>query len=120
REANQPVTFGYGNFGPKWTCNWLSYVTDDGPGVISANPPVNVRGGGTELFRGFDSGTQSYTPDRQTLAVLVRTSPGTYERRIPSGAKETFSQSDESLSYPRRVFLTRVVDVTGDSTTVTN
>jgi RHS repeat-associated protein len=118
REANQPITFGYGNLGPKWTCNWLSYVTDDGPSVVSVSPAVYVRGGGTELFRGFDSGTQSYAPDRQTLAVLVRTSPGTYERRFPSGAKEVFSQSDGSISYPRRVFLTTVVDATGDPTTV--
>src|SRR5207247_7684291 len=28
-EANQPANFTYSNFGPKWTFNWLSYITDD-------------------------------------------------------------------------------------------
>ena len=119
REANQPATFAYGNLGPKWTFNWLSYVTDDGSAAASATPSVYVRGGGTEVFGGYDSGTQSYTPDRQTLAVLVRTSSSTYERRFPNGSKEIFSQSDGSTSYPRRIFLTSVGDATGNSTTLT-
>ena len=68
REANQPSTFAYGNLGPKWTYNWLSYVTDDPTANTTASPTVYVRGGGTEVFGGFDSGTQSYAPERQTLA----------------------------------------------------
>ena len=119
REANQPTTFAYGNLGPKWTFNWLSYVTDDGSAAASASPTVYVRGGGTEVFGGFDSGTQSYAPDRQTLAILVRTSSSTYERKFPNGSKEVFSQSDGSTSYPRRIFLTSVVDAAGNSTTLT-
>jgi len=119
REANQPTTFAYGNLGPKWTFNWLSYVTDGGPAAPSASPVVYVRGGGTEVFGGFDSGTQSYAPDRQTLAVLVRTSSNTYEKKFPNGSKEVFSQSDGSTSYPRRVFLTSAVDAAGNSTTLT-
>jgi RHS repeat-associated protein len=71
------------------------------------------------VFRGFDSGTQSYAPDRQTLALLVRTSTSTYERIFPNGSKEVFSQSDGSPSYPRRIFLTSVVDAAGNSTTLT-
>jgi RHS repeat-associated protein len=119
REANQPTTFAYSNLGPKWTFNWLSYVTDNGPAAASASPTVYVRGGGTEVFSGFDSGTKSYAPDRQTLAVLVRTSGSTYEKNFPNGSKEVFSQSDGSSSYPRRIFLTSVVDATGNATTLT-
>lgn len=118
REANQPATFNYSNLGPKWTFNWLSYVTDNGPGGVSASPTVYVRGGGTEVFSGFDSGTQSYTPDRQTLAVLVRTSSTTYEKRFPDGSKDVFANSDGASSYPRRVFLTSVVDPAGNATTL--
>jgi YD repeat-containing protein len=29
RDAQQPMTFTYTNFGNKWTTGWLSYVTDD-------------------------------------------------------------------------------------------
>jgi len=27
RDVQQPVTFSYVNFGPKWTTVWLSYIT---------------------------------------------------------------------------------------------
>src|SRR5262249_25059197 len=29
RDAFQPAVFTYANLGPKWTFDWLSYVTDD-------------------------------------------------------------------------------------------
>jgi RHS repeat-associated protein len=118
REANQPTTFPFCNLGPKWTSNWLSYVTDD-PANPSANAAVYVRGGGTETYSGFNSGTQSYAPDMQSVAVLVRTSGITYEKRFPDGSKEVFAFNDGSTSYPRRIFLTGVVDAAGNTTTVT-
>ena len=117
REANQPANFDHSNLGPKWTFNWLSYVTDEGPGDPTDNPTVYVRGGGTEVFDGFDPLTQSYAPDRQTLAVLVRMPDGTYEKRFPDGSKEVFAHSDGSGS-PRRVFLSSVKDAAENTTTL--
>lgn len=29
REAFQPANFTYSNFGPKWTCDWIAYITDN-------------------------------------------------------------------------------------------
>jgi len=29
KESQQPATFSYSNLGPKWTFDWLSYVSDD-------------------------------------------------------------------------------------------
>lgn len=115
REAHQPETFDYSNLGPKWTFNWLSYVTDYGP---NENPSVYVRGGGTEVFGGFNSGTGEYAADKQSLAVLVRNPNGTFERRFPDGSKEEFSKPDGSPSYPRRMFLTNVTDAAGNPTTL--
>jgi RHS repeat-associated protein len=117
REANQPVPFTFCNFGSKWTFNWLSYVTDN-PADPNANADVYVRGGGTETCAGFNSGTQSYAPGMQSMAVLFRTSSTSYERRMPDGSKEVYSLPDGSSSYPRRVFLTSAVDPTGNSATV--
>jgi len=117
REANQPSTFTFSNLGPKWTFNWLSYVTDD-PTNSAANAAVYVRGGGTENYTGFNSSTQSYVPDSQTMAVLVRTSSTSYEKRFPDGSKEVFAISDGSTSYPRRVFLSAVADPAGNTTTI--
>jgi RHS repeat-associated protein len=119
REANQPSPFTYSNLGPKWTFNWLSYVTDNGPSTASANPTVYVRGGGTETYGGFNSSTGNYAADQQTLAVLVRVSGTTYEKRFPDGSKEIFSEDDGASSSPRRVFLSSVVDAVGNATTLT-
>jgi RHS repeat-associated protein len=118
REANQPSPFPFSNFGPKWTFNWLSYVTDN-PGDQLANAAVYVRGGGTETYTDFNFATQSYAADKQSLAVLVRTSASAYEKRFRDGSKEVFALSDASSSYPRRIFMTSVVDAAGNTTVLT-
>jgi len=117
REAHQPDNFDYSNFGPKWTFNWLSYVIDNPVDAI-ADASVYVRGGGTEVYRGFHQDTQSYQPEPQSQAVLVRTSGLSYEKRFRDGSKEVFSLSDSSPSYPRRIFLTSVVDSAGNAVTL--
>jgi RHS repeat-associated protein len=113
REARQPNSFSYSNFGSKWTFNWLSYVTDD-PANIGAYTTVYASGGGTENYSGFDSGTQSFSPQVQTHAVLVRTATG-YEKRFPDGSKQAFDRSDNSNVYPRRFFMTQWVDAAGNA-----
>src|SRR5205807_7517337 len=45
RESQQPATFAYSNLGPKWTFNWLSYVTDD-PVTQRAQTLVYTSAGG--------------------------------------------------------------------------
>ena len=47
REANQPANFTYSSLGPKWSFNWLSYVTDE-PLNTNANVTYFEEGGGTE------------------------------------------------------------------------
>ena len=117
RDAQQPHTFNYSNLGPKWTFNWLSYVTDD-PNNTSANATVYVAGGGAEKYSGFDSGSQSYQPDPQSHAVLVRTAPAAYEKRFPDGSKQVFILSDGSFSFPRKIFMTQWVDPAGNAVTI--
>ncbi len=116
REVNQPAPFPFSNFGPKWTFNWLSYVIDD-PNNASADVTVYARGGGTEKYANFNSATQSYDPEKQTLAVLVQTASG-YEKRFPDGSKEVFTISDGANSHPRHVFLSSVVDPFNNTTTL--
>lgn len=117
RATQQPQTFTYSNLGPKWTFNWLSYVTDN-PNNLSGNAAVFVSRGGVEAYRGFDSGSQSYLPDPQSHASLVRTSSTSYERRFPDGSKEVFNLSDGSSAYPRRIFMTQRVDSAGNAVTI--
>jgi RHS repeat-associated protein len=117
RDTQQPQTFTYSNLGPKWTFNWLSYVKDD-PNNLSGNATVYVPGGGTEKFTRFDSGSQSYQPDAQSHAVLVRTSTSAYEKRFPDGSKQVFNLSDGSTSTPRRIFMTEWVDPAGNAVSI--
>jgi RHS repeat-associated protein len=113
RDANQPSIFSYSNLGPKWTFDWLSYVTDD-PANPAAAARLYARGGGVEPYTGFNSSTQSYAlqPDSHTL--LVRTSSTSYERRFIDGSKEIYDVPDGASAFPRKVFLSRVVDPMGN------
>jgi RHS repeat-associated protein len=116
RESQQPDTFTYSNLGPKWTFDWLSFITDD---PINQLPSTNLyrAGGGSEIFA-YDSGSQSFVPDPQSHAVLVKTGAATYERRLPDGSREIFALSDGATSYPRRIFMTKMVDPFGNALTV--
>jgi RHS repeat-associated protein len=118
RDTQQPQTFNYSNLGPRWTFNWLSYVTDD-PNNMSADATVYVAGGGAEKYSGFDSGSQSYQADPQSHAILVRTAPATYEKRFPDGSKQVFTLSDGSSSFPRKIFMTQWVDSAGNAVAIT-
>ena len=71
RDADQSSSQTYSNLGPNWTFNWLSYVTDD-PTNPSADASIYVRGGGTEIYSGFDPSTQTYAHDAQSQSVLAR------------------------------------------------
>ncbi|PYL09462.1 MAG: hypothetical protein DME34_02585 [Verrucomicrobia bacterium] len=117
RDNQQPQTFTFSNLGPKWTFNWLSYVVDD-PNISSARASVYVAGGGAEIYSGFDSGSQSYLADPQSHALLMRTSSTSYERRLPDGAKQIFALADGALYYPRKIFMTQVVDPAGNAVTI--
>jgi RHS repeat-associated protein len=117
REDQQPTRFNVSSLGPKWTFNWLSYVTDD-PNDTAASATIYVGGGGAEPYTGFDWNSQSYRADPQSHAVLVRTSPTTYEKRYPDGWKQVFGLSDGSTSKPRKVFMTQWVDPVGNAVTI--
>jgi len=118
REANQPGIFGYSNLGQKWTFDWLSYVIDD-PQNPSRDARVYNRGGGTETHSGFDAITQTYASQVMNGAVLRRTSPGGYERRLADGSLEIFDRSDGATSFPRKIFMTRIADRAGNSLALT-
>jgi hypothetical protein len=51
-DLNQLPTLPYWNFGPKWTNDWLSYVTDD-PANPGQNVSIYLQGGGIDRYEGF-------------------------------------------------------------------
>jgi RHS repeat-associated protein len=120
RDAFQPAVFSYSNLGPKWTIDWLSYITDN-PSNASAAVTLYVQGGGEETYSGYNVGTQSYAPHYDSRAVVVRTSasPIEYELRMPDGSVRVFSQPDGASSFPRKVFMTEWIDPSGNGLTFT-
>ena len=119
REDSQPAVFNFFNVSPKWTLNWLSYVIDS-PGVPGANVSRYMSGGGAYYYTGYNSTTGRFTAqyDDGSALVLVSQSPIEYERLLPDGSKEIYAQSDGSLSYPRKIFLSQVIDPQGNAVTL--
>lgn len=120
REDSQPATFGWFNVSPKWTLTALAYIEDD-PRSLGANVMRYAAGGGSVAYAGYVTATGAFTPETRDASVLVRTSasPLTYERRLQDGSKEVYARSNGATSYPRRIFLTQIVDRFGNASTYT-
>jgi RHS repeat-associated protein len=117
REAFQPTIFTYANFGSKWTCDWISYITDS-PSNTLANVNYFIRGGGTRTFNSFDTNSQTYAFQQMDQTQLTRTGPASYEMLWPDGSKLIFGQSDGSVGTSRKIFLTQVLDPYGNAATL--
>jgi RHS repeat-associated protein len=113
RDSFQPQLWTYWNLGPKWTSDWLSYVSDD-QFHPDADATVYLRGGGQETYSNFDSVNQQYATQMRSRSVLVRLSPASYERRMPDGSRQVFAQSDGS-TFDRKILMTEVTDPMGNT-----
>ena len=119
REDSQPANFNFFNVSPKWTLNWLSYVTDD-PTNPGASVSRYIAGGGAYFYTGYQNRTGQFAAqnDDGSILVLASQSPVTYRRQMGDGGVEIYAQSDGSASYPRNVFLSQVIDPQGNSATL--
>ena len=113
-EPNQPATFYYSNLGPKWTCNWVSYIVDN-PTSPNADVSYYQSGGGTLYFTSFNTTNQSYLPELTTQSLLIKKSTNSYEMQERNGWKREFAMSDGSVGTTRRVFITQIIDPSGNS-----
>ena len=111
KEASQPVVFTYSNFGSRWSFNWIDYIIDDpANNATTQKLERSVAGGGGYQY----SMTQGVSaPQRHDSSVLRKISANSYEMTYPDGSKSVYSHI-EGFAYPRRVFLTRMVDVTNN------
>ena len=118
REAFQPANFSYFNVSQKWTLNWLSYIQDD-PVTPGANVARYVAGGGL-VYYPYDPNSGTFQPETTDASTLVQvsSSPVVYQRNLPDGSQETYSQSNGALTYPRRIFLTKIQDPGGNAVTL--
>lgn len=116
REDSQPATQNFFNVSPKWTLNWLTYVTDD-PTNLGGNVSRYLSGGGAYYYTGYNSTTQTFSNqnDDGSVLALISSSPIQYVRRLQDGSIETYQNSDGNAAYPRRVFLTSIADPQGNT-----
>lgn len=119
REASQPASMGFFNISSAWSMNWLAYV-EDRPGAPGTSVQLYPGGGGSLNYSGYNSSTQSFSRELRTGAtlVMVSSSPVTYERRFDDGRKEVYAASDGATGYPRRIFLSRIIDAQGNALTL--
>ena len=119
READQPAVFNYFNVSLNWTTDWLRFIQDDpthvGQSVMRYRPD-----GSAWFYSGYNSSTSAFAPEESDDSVLMvtSTSPITYKRSLQDGSVEVYSRSDGSTSFPRNVFLTKIIDPQGNALTL--
>ena len=129
REAYQPAVFTYSNVSPKWALGAISFIQDDPEYPGFSLTRYRAGGGaydyGNALPNGnyYDSLTGAFIADQQNGGVLVRypaDGPLTsYVLTLPDGSRQIFSLADGGTTFPRRVFLTQVIDPAGNAMTFT-
>lgn len=119
REDSQPANFNFFNVSPKWTLNWLTYISDD-PTSTGSNVSRFLPGGGAYYYSGYGAGTGRFSQQTDDGSVLVfeSQSPVRYKRFLANGFSEIYEKSDGATTYPRRIFLSQIADAQGNSVTL--
>lgn len=120
RDSQQPTTgFTYSNFGPKWTFNWLSYITD----TVGTNGSASLyrRGGGNEPFTFSSTTATTAYPGPYSQAILTRTvnSSGASTGFTLTNRDGSFAQFNLPGSTVGQFFMTAVGDASGNKVTLT-
>jgi RHS repeat-associated protein len=122
REAEQPATFAFSNVSPKWSFSWMSYIQDDPVNVGVSVTRIVPGGGGFEHPNNYNSTTGTFAPETPDGSLLYRFpvsgALNHYEHHLPDGGKEIYTLSDGAAIFPRKIFLTSVVDPQGNTTTL--
>ena len=119
REDSQPANFSYYNLSPKWTLNWLTFVTDD-PVNAGANVSRYLSGGGSYTYSGYVAATGRFVNQTDDGSILTRVSasPIVYQRLLQDGTREIYAQSNGATAFPRTIFLSQVIDPQGNTLTL--
>jgi YD repeat-containing protein len=132
KEANQPQVFTYSNLGPRWTFDFLAFIQDD-PTLATDTQRFFMtvkayeRGGGAKYFT-FQNADPCQPPSqpssgpslphRKDQSVLYRSGLSSYARVHPDGRQELYEWSDGARTFPRRIFLTKIIDRLGSALTI--
>ncbi len=121
REVSEQINHNVSNLGPKWVCNWIAYLDDDGSWCGLENLlRVHLPGGGGELFR--RAGGAYYVDPSQTGSTLIPFKcPGApdfphYFRNQPDGSQQVYGYTDDYIPFyhHRRLYMTKSIDPAGN------
>lgn len=117
RDTQQPTTFSYTNFGPKWTFDWLSYITDNVGS--SASALLYRRGGGNEPYTFSSTSATTAYAGPYSQAILARTvnSSGATTGFTLTYSDGSFEQFNQALG--NQFFMTAAGDKEGNKATLT-
>jgi RHS repeat-associated protein len=118
QDDSLPATPDFGNLGPQWSDNFISFVQDD-PNDPGSSVTLALAGGGYRSYLGYNRQTGAFTPEEAKGAILTRVSATEYKRVFADGTEDIYAEPDGSTSNPRRIFLTRKVDRYGNAMTLT-
>ncbi len=119
REANEPATFKYSNFGPKWTSNWISAIIHDS-GDLYADVKHSMPGGGAETFTNFQETnihgvSGEFEIQKNSGNRLIRHAPTYYELIYPDGTVDLFHQQTDAVDGKVRLLRTFRIDRYGNT-----
>ena len=80
-----------------------------------------VAGGGSVNYSGYKATTHQFDPETRDGSVLVAGSDPAdpyYERHLPDCTVEKYYSGNGARTYPRRVFLTELIDPAGNGVTL--
>jgi RHS repeat-associated protein len=105
----------YPNLGAQWSCNWVSYISDD-PTQTSEDVSLYSPGGGVDPYV-HTSGTigQIFSPQVSDQSVLTRLSGTSYEIDYADGSEEIYDAATNVNGPGRMVFMTHRYDPAGNS-----
>ncbi|MGB0373087.1 MAG: RHS repeat domain-containing protein [Opitutales bacterium] len=119
RSTSIPDIQDFGNFGPRWTHNYLSYVDIVGSGTPASSVEV-VFGDGTYFSYSYNTSAGTYTTaygDRPRLDYIAAGAGGpAYQMTYNDGSIKIFGQGDSGS--PTRFFLTEISDPQDNSVTL--
>lgn len=106
----------FSNVGITWSTDWVSWIDHPGnfPFFTSLPVTVHLMGGGVETST-YNAVEQRFGPNDRSFATIVRSGTSTYLRGLPDGSQELYDTPDDP-AYPSRVFLTRLIDPQGNTT----
>jgi RHS repeat-associated protein len=126
-DDTQPATPNYFNFGKQWTAKFLTFVQDNpAAGQEGKNVLRYVSGGGAVNYDyeggAYTAATGAWAGEIIGMGALKRI-PATgavtsYTFTLPDGTVQTYGKLDGATTYPRRIFLTSIVDPQGNTLTL--